>query len=169
MRPPKSNNFKILDKIGLMYLTQLRVRVNALNRYKFDHNFNDTIDPMCSANNDVEDVNHFLLPCHLYSHIRIELLNSVSRTTGTNLAKGPSIFNCPVALGGYFEKSKKKSVHPELSEKMHTPPTLKWNSYPLNLLKRNPRTPSPNNWEKPSIYLKPITAPMFRPKPPTAK
>ena len=39
---------------------------------------------MCSANDGVEDVTHFLLSCQLYGHIRIELLNSVSRITGTN-------------------------------------------------------------------------------------
>ena len=86
MRPPKSNNFKILDNIGLKYLTQLRVGLNDLNRYKFDHNFGDTIDPMCSVNDGVEDVTHFLLSCHLYTHDRIDLLNSVSRITETNVA-----------------------------------------------------------------------------------
>jgi hypothetical protein len=41
---------------------------------------------MRSANDGVEDVTHYLLFCHLYTHIRIELLNSVSRITGTNVA-----------------------------------------------------------------------------------
>ena len=49
---------------------------NDLKRYKFDHNFDDTIDPMCSANDGVDDVTHFLLSCQLYGHIRIELLNT---------------------------------------------------------------------------------------------
>ena len=66
-------------------MTQLRVGLNDLKRYKFDHNFDDTIDPMCSANDGVEDVTHFLLSCQLYGHIRIELLNSVSRITATNV------------------------------------------------------------------------------------
>ena len=86
MRPPKSNNFKIFDNIGLKYLTQLRVGLNDLKRYKFDHNFDDVIDPMCTANDGVEDVTHFLQSCHLFTHIRIELLNSVSLTIGTNVA-----------------------------------------------------------------------------------
>ena len=87
MRPPKSNNFKILDNIGLKYLTQQKVGLNDLNRYKFDHNFGDTIDPMCSVNDVVEDVTHFLLSCHLYTHNRIDLLYSVvSRITETNVA-----------------------------------------------------------------------------------
>ena len=59
MRPLKCNNFKILDNIGLMYLTQLRVGLNNLRRYKYDHNFSDTTDPMCSAADGVEDVAHF--------------------------------------------------------------------------------------------------------------
>ena len=83
--PPKRNNFKILDKIGLKYLTQLRVGLNDLKQYKSDHNCDDTIDPMCSANDGVEDVTHLLLSCRLYGHIRTELLNSVSRITGTNV------------------------------------------------------------------------------------
>ena len=86
VRPQKSNNFKIIDNIGLKYLTQLRVGLNDLKRYKFDHNFDEIIDPMCNANDGVEDVTHFLLSCHLYMHIRIEMLNSVSLITGTNVA-----------------------------------------------------------------------------------
>ena len=85
VRPPKRNNFKILDKIGLKYLTQLRVGLNDLKRCKFNHNFDYTIDPMCSDNDGVEDVTRFLLSCQLYGRIRIELLNSVSRITGTNV------------------------------------------------------------------------------------
>ena len=85
VRPPNRKNVKILDKIALKYLPQLRVWLNDLTRYKFDHNFDDTIDPMRSANDGVEDVTHFLLSCQLYGHIRIELLNSVSRISGTNV------------------------------------------------------------------------------------
>ena len=85
VRPLKSNNFNIVDNVGLKYLTQLRVHLNDLKKYKFDHNFEDTVDPMCWANDGVEDITHFLLSCHLYIHLRIELLNSVSRLTGTNV------------------------------------------------------------------------------------
>ena len=72
VRPPKSNNFKILDKKGLTYLTQLRVGLNDSKRCKLDHNFDDTIAPMCSANYGIEDVTHFLLSCQIYRHIRID-------------------------------------------------------------------------------------------------
>ena len=85
VKPSKSNNFKIFDKIDLMHLTQLGVGLNDLKRYKFDNNFYDTIHPMCFTSDGVEDVTHFLLSCQLM-HIRIELLNSVSRITETNVS-----------------------------------------------------------------------------------
>ena len=65
-----------------MYLTQVGLNDK---RYKFDHDFDNTIDPMCSANYGIEDATHFLLSCQLYTHIRIELLNRVCRLTGTNV------------------------------------------------------------------------------------
>ena len=68
-----------------MYLIQLGVGLNDLKRYNFDHNFDGTIDSVCSANDGIEDATHFLLSCKLYTHIRIELLNSVCRLTGTNV------------------------------------------------------------------------------------
>ena len=72
VRPLKNNNFKILGNIGLKYLTQLRVRLNDLKRYKFDHNFDDAIDPMCSDNDGAEDVTHFLLFFLSFHALRIE-------------------------------------------------------------------------------------------------
>ena len=41
---------------------------------------------MCSVNDGIEDVTHFLLSCNLYTHDRIDLLNSVSCITETNVA-----------------------------------------------------------------------------------
>ena len=66
-------------------MTRLRVGLNDLQQYKFDHNFDDTIDPMCRANDGIEDVTHFLLSCQIYTHIRIDLLNNVCRLTGRNV------------------------------------------------------------------------------------
>ena len=45
---------------------------------QFDDTIDDTIDPMLSASDGIEDATHFLLSCQLYTHIRIGLLNSVS-------------------------------------------------------------------------------------------
>ena len=56
-------------------LTHLRVGLSKLNFHKFRHNFSDTIDPMCPANDGVEDTEHYLLFCQSYEEPRHDLLN----------------------------------------------------------------------------------------------
>ena len=45
--------------------------------HKFRHNFNDTIDPMCSCDKEPETTLHYLLRCEFYSIYRLELLNDI--------------------------------------------------------------------------------------------
>ncbi len=78
IRPPVKSVFSIHDPKGLAILTQLRVGLSKLNLHKFRHNFKDTIDPMCSINDGIEDTEHYLLFCHLYVVCRRDLLNSVN-------------------------------------------------------------------------------------------
>ena len=63
IRPPAKSIFCIHDPIGLCYLFQLRVGLNKLNFHKFNHNFRDTVNPMCPTNDGIEDTEHFLLLC----------------------------------------------------------------------------------------------------------
>ncbi len=77
IRPVPKPVFKINDPIGLSYLTQLRVGLSKLNFHKFKHNFRDTIDPMCEANDGIEDTEHFLLLCPSFEVSRRDLLADV--------------------------------------------------------------------------------------------
>ena len=70
--------YSIHNPEGLAILTQLRVGLSKLNFHKFRHNFKDAVNPLCPANNGVEDTEHFLLHCHCYEVPRSDLLNSVS-------------------------------------------------------------------------------------------
>ena len=63
IRPPSKSVFGIHDQIGLFYHTQLRVGLSKLNLHKFEHNFRDTINPMCPFNDGIENTEHFLLLC----------------------------------------------------------------------------------------------------------
>ena len=59
--------------------TLLRVGLSKLNFDKFRHNFRDTVNPLCPANDGVKGVEHFLLLCHSYKiGPRSDLLNSVN-------------------------------------------------------------------------------------------
>ena len=68
----------IHDPIGLGYLFQLRVGHCKLNFHKFNHNFRDTVNPMCSKNDGIEDTEHFSLLCPSFDIQRRDLLAEVS-------------------------------------------------------------------------------------------
>ena len=61
IRSPAKPVFGIHDPISLSHLTQFRVGLSKLNLHKFQHNFRDTVDPMCPSNDGNEDTEHFLL------------------------------------------------------------------------------------------------------------
>ena len=75
--PPTKSVFGIHDPKGLSHLTQLRVGLSKLNFHKFQHNFRDTINPMCPSNDGIEDTEHFLLLCPSFGVQRTDLLAGI--------------------------------------------------------------------------------------------
>ena len=65
------------DPHGLKLLTRLRVGLSHLRDHKFRHGFNDTIDPFCPCNMEIETVSHFFLRCHFFNALRIDLMNEL--------------------------------------------------------------------------------------------
>ena len=78
VRPPLKSTYGICDPKGLAILTQLRVGLSKLKSHKFNHNFRDTVDPMCLINDGIEDTEHFLLQYHAYSEQRRDLLGAIN-------------------------------------------------------------------------------------------
>ena len=78
IRPPAKSVFGIHDPIGLSYLSQTRVGLSKLNFHKFKHNFKDTINPMCPANDGIEETEHFLLLCPSFDNQQQHLLAGIS-------------------------------------------------------------------------------------------
>ena len=77
VRTRESSVFSVHDINGLKLLTRLRLNFSHLNEHKFRHNFNDTINPMCSCGKEPETTLHYLLRCDFYSIYRLELLNDI--------------------------------------------------------------------------------------------
>ena len=77
IRPLESNVNNIFDPIGLKFLTRLRLGFSHFNEHRFQHNFQDCMNPLCSCSLEIEDKSHYLLHCHHFSHYRIDLMNSV--------------------------------------------------------------------------------------------
>ena len=54
-------------------------KLSHLTEHKFKNGFNDTIDPTCPCGTEVETTEHFLLRCHFYSALRLELSKNVEK------------------------------------------------------------------------------------------
>ena len=67
----------VYNPVALKLLTKLRLGLSHLNQHKFNHNFQDCLNPLCSCSLEVESVSHFFLHCHYYSSIRSTLLNEL--------------------------------------------------------------------------------------------
>ena len=77
IRPNSSNVFNINNPLGLKLLTRLRIGFSHLKEHKLKHNFQDSIDPLCSCGNDIESTVHFFLLCPNFTTQRQTLLNKL--------------------------------------------------------------------------------------------
>ena len=99
IRPKGNSVFDIHD------IRVINLNFSQLNEHKFWHNFNGTVDPMCTCGLELEVTLHYLLRCNLYSSQILVLLNNVrdlnpSLTNYSNkkllniLLYGSEGFNC---------------------------------------------------------------------------
>ena len=69
--------FNIFSPIGLKYLTGLCLGLSHLNEPKFNHNFQDCINPLCTCSLEPESNSHFFLRCHHYTSLHATLMNEL--------------------------------------------------------------------------------------------
>ena len=82
IRPKPSPLYNIHNPSGIKLLTRLRLGLSHLNEHKFNHNFDDCVNPFCTCSLEPESTSHFFLHCHHYNTIRSILfkdLNSVDK------------------------------------------------------------------------------------------
>ena len=77
-RPIPKPTFNIPNPLGLKLLTRLRLELSRLNEHRFNHNFEDCINPLCSCSLEVESTVYFFLHCHNFVNIRNALLNKLN-------------------------------------------------------------------------------------------
>ena len=83
IRPIPNPIFSTFNPLGLKMITRLRLGLSHLNEHRFNHNFNNCINPLCTYSLDNESTVHFFLHCNYYNSARKSLLNdlnSVDRT-----------------------------------------------------------------------------------------
>ena len=56
-----------------------RLRLGLSHKYKFNHNFQKCINPLCSCGMDIVSTSHFFLHCPLFDEKRITLLSILNK------------------------------------------------------------------------------------------
>ena len=77
IRHETNNIFNVHNAKGVKLLTRLRVGVSHLKEHKFRHNFEDTINSLCSCGNFVESTAHFFLHCTHFSNERLTHITKI--------------------------------------------------------------------------------------------
>ena len=78
--------FSVADIYGIKLLTRLRVGLSHLREHKFRHNFQDTINPLCSCSLEIESTSHFFfLRCQNFISPRTNLINELHKLDSTFL------------------------------------------------------------------------------------
>ena len=75
--PPPKPIYNIHNPVGIKLLTCLRLGLSHLREHKFNHNFEDCINPLCSYNLETESIAHYFLHCHNFSEFRTTLLDDL--------------------------------------------------------------------------------------------
>ena len=96
IRPEAKKNYDIHDPIGLHYLFQLRTGLSPLRSHKHRHKFRDTPTDICSCDQGIEDNNHFLFECLLFTAHRatlaVDITNILRRNNLIELANDVQLY-----------------------------------------------------------------------------
>ena len=76
IRPSPNSVFDIRNPKGIKLITRLRLGLSHLREHKFKHSFQDTINPLCNCDQDIESATHFFFDCPLFINERRTLLST---------------------------------------------------------------------------------------------
>ena len=63
----------------------IRLGLSHLNKQKFNHNFKNCVNPLCTCSLEIESTSHFFHHCNYYNNIRSTLLNELKFLDGNIL------------------------------------------------------------------------------------
>ena len=87
-------------------MARLRLGLSHLNEHRFNHNFNNCINPLCTCSLGIELAVHYFLHCNYYNSARISLLNDLNSVDRTLLdLSGLSLVNVLLYGGPQFDDS----------------------------------------------------------------
>ena len=63
--------------MGIKLINRLRLGFSHLREHKFKHNFQGTLNPLCSCGTEAESTSHYFLHCHFFDAWRATLMNDL--------------------------------------------------------------------------------------------
>ena len=77
MRLSPNSAYNCHNPRGICFIRRLRLGLTHLREHKFKHGFQDTLNLLCTCENDVESTEHFLLHCPECVNERHTLLSTL--------------------------------------------------------------------------------------------
>ena len=92
IKPFPSSLFIVSDSLAIKLLTRLRLGLSHLREHKFNHNFLDTINPLCSCTLESQSATHFFPRCQNFTDLRKCLTNEVIKIDSCVLTQDEKTF-----------------------------------------------------------------------------
>ena len=80
IRPTSRSSFSCYNHERIQLMTRLCLGLNNLREHKFNHNFQNCINPLSSCGMDIESTSHFFLQFPLFNDKRITFLSILNKT-----------------------------------------------------------------------------------------
>ena len=110
-RPTPRSFFNCCNHKGIRLRTRLRLGLSRLREHKFNHNFQNCINPLCSCAMDIESTSDFFLHCPLFDDKRITLLSTLNKIDCKLIETNESSLIKTLLFGNSLFDLKKKLCH----------------------------------------------------------
>ena len=99
--------FNVSDSFGIKLLSIIHSGLSHYRENKFNHNFHDTINPLCSCSLESESICHFLLRCQDFTDLFKCLMNEIIKINSCILTLDEKSFTkLLVSGGGRYDSTK---------------------------------------------------------------
>ena len=100
IRPKPNNVYYYQSTKGVRLLARLHLGLSHLREHKFNHNFQDCLNPLCFCGNEIETSTHYLLHCPTYTNERMTFLNKIKSVNCSILELSDAVVTQILLLGG---------------------------------------------------------------------
>ena len=77
IRPSPNSVFECHNPQGIKFLTRFRLGLSHLREHKFNHSFQDSLNPLWKCGTETESTLHFLLHCPIYNNDWSSILSTI--------------------------------------------------------------------------------------------